>query len=166
MKRLFISVIISGFFLSACVSSSDLVDPNLNRLVPNGTESIGVLTELKPEIAYKKLQRELLKAGFRVEKADSSMLSVSTEGSAVGQSTQARFLFYIEKVDSGSKAVGRAEWMPGSTANAMASAIGGIATESNWEQATWSSGRPKRAMASMIDVMDNLPHSSYSFKNE
>ena len=154
----YISIVILLFLFTGCVSSSDLLDEHMTRGVPDNASVFIIYSDNDDQSLFDEISRQLVRDGHRIE-TDSELLTIETEGVDIGQSTFARYTLFIED----GAITGRANWMIGSQAHAMTTALSGINMNANWEKAEWTTGRPKRAYASLVDFMLQFEHSSHEF---
>lgn len=160
MKRTNASLLILiSLLMVSCVNSKDLLDAKISNQIPEDAKTMILELDQPDEEAYKEISRMLIRRGDRIE-TDDEYLTITTEGIDVGQSTQSRYTLYIED----GKLFGRADWRPGTAAHAMATSLSGVNMETNWETADWSTGRPKRAYASLVSFMSDIPHKTYNFE--
>lgn len=152
------SIVLLVFILSSCVSTSDVIDDTMANRIPEESSVFIIHTEKENQDLFDEITKKLVRDGYRIE-ADKDLLTIETEGVDIGESTFARYTLYIED----GSVTGRANWMIGSQAHAMATVLSGVNMNANWEKAEWTTGRPKRAYASLIDFMMQFEHINYEF---
>lgn len=142
MKTIVILMIFSSFLLCSCVTQS-FITKDEYKMIPKGSEIIEVYSDQKPDDLFKNVYSLLLENGFRIEKENKEMHTISTDGKDIGQSTLGRFNIFIKENNSGSLLTLRSEWKPGADAQMMAGAMSGLNIYSQWNTARFGdTGRP------------------------
>lgn len=146
-------------FFSSCVSQK-FIPKEETRLIPTGSQIIEIKTETEPKEIYKTVYSLLIENGFRVDKENADMLTLSTEGKDLGQSTFGRIYITIKKDNNGSLLTLRPDWKPGAEAQMMASAMTNLNVYTEWTPAKWGvSGRPELVFSYFVSFAKKISNS-------
>jgi hypothetical protein len=139
---------------------------NLINKIPENADRVIVISNA--DSLFHKVKLALVQNDFRIDDSDKSTKSITTEGKDIGKSTVVRYTIFIK----GTKIVGTAGWMPGASKKAttelLTGALTGISTNPNtgWRKAEWKKGRYKSAFASLVGLLQKIPHTKIKFKKD
>lgn len=159
MKIVKLFFLLISLFCSACVSQK-FIPKEETKLIPKGSQIIELKSDAEPKEIYKTVYSLLLENGFRIEKENIDMLTISTEGKDVGQSTFGRIYIIIKKDTNGSILTLRPEWKPGADAQMMASAMTKLNVYTEWAPAKWGdTGRPELVFSYFVSLSKKISNS-------
>jgi hypothetical protein len=147
-KPLIISGILS-MLLFGCVSTGNFIKNGIEKRIPKNADKVTVKSSA--DNLFKRVKKVLIHNGCRIDNQNKTMKSITTEGKDIGKGVIARYKIFIKE----STIIGEASY---STVNSFGH---------NYAKAKWSGGsegRPKRAFASLVGLLQKIDHQSINFK--